>query len=64
MQHLTSFTFHSIFRRCLTGVPADDEMTMMRAFIQKERTKNLNHEAQWTALARAVLNFDEAATHP
>ena len=52
------------FRRCLTRQPAEDEMKMLRAFIKKERSKNLSEEAQWTALARAVLNFDEAVTHP
>ena len=53
----------SIFRRCLTRKPSDDEMKMLRAFIAKEHSKNISEESQWTALARAVLNFDETITH-
>jgi len=52
----------AIFRRCLTRLPADDEMKMMRAFVQRERARNPGKEAPWSALARAVLNLDETIT--
>lgn len=52
------------FRRCLTRPAAADEMTMLRAFLQKQRDQKLEGEALWTSVCRAVLNLDEAITHP
>jgi hypothetical protein len=52
------------FRRCLTRPPAADELTMLKTFLQKQRTQKLDGEALWTAVCRAVLNLDEAITHP
>lgn len=54
----------AIFRRCLTRPPAADEMQMLRAFTAKERSRKLSEADLWTAVARAVLNFDEAVTRP
>jgi hypothetical protein len=52
------------FRRCLTRPPSADEMIALQSFLTKQREHTQTEEAQWTALARAVLNFDEAITHP
>jgi len=69
----------TLFRRCLTRPPTDDEVAMLSKFYatQKERftkgevdAKALAGEdagdviecAAWTALARALWNFDEAVT--
>ena len=52
------------FRRCLTRPPAADELTMLKTFLAKQRANKLDGEALWTALCRAVLNLDEAITHP
>ncbi len=54
----------NIFRRCLTRPPSGDEMQSLQSFIAKQREHKQPEAAQWTALARAVLNFDEAITHP
>jgi Protein of unknown function (DUF1553)/Protein of unknown function (DUF1549)/Planctomycete cytochrome C len=54
----------NIFRRCTTR-PADaDEMNMLKAFLQKQRTLKLEGEPLWAAVSRAALNLDEAITHP
>lgn len=53
-----------VFRRCLTRPPAEDEMAMLNAFLQKQRDRKLEGEALWAAVCRAVLNLDEAITHP
>jgi hypothetical protein len=37
---------------------------MLKTFLQKQRTQKLDGEALWTAVCRAVLNLDEAITHP
>jgi hypothetical protein len=52
------------FRRCLTRPPAADELTMLKTFLQKQRAQKLDGEVLWTAVCRAVLNLDEAITHP
>jgi hypothetical protein len=52
------------FRRCLTRPPAADELTMLKTFLAKQRANKLDGEALWTAVCRAVLNLDEAITHP
>ncbi len=54
----------NIFRRCATRPAATDEMTMLKAFLQKQRDKKLEGEALWAAVSRAALNLDEAITHP
>ena len=52
------------FRRCLTRPPAADELAMLKTFLQKQRDQKLDGEPLWTSVCRAVLNFDEAITHP
>ncbi len=52
------------FRRCLTRPPADDELSMLKTFLAKQRAQKLDGEALWTSVCRAVLNLDEAITHP
>jgi len=69
----------TLFRRCLTRPPTDDEVAMLSKFYvtQKERFANGDLDAKalagedagdviecaaWTALARALWNFDEAIT--
>ena len=53
----------SIFRRCLTRPPAEERATeMLHTFLEKQRACNSGEAAAWTALARAVLNFDETVT--
>ncbi|MCP5560930.1 MAG: PSD1 domain-containing protein [Verrucomicrobiaceae bacterium] len=54
----------NIFRRCATRPPAPDEMALFTAFLQKQRDQKLVDEALWSAVSRAVLNLDEAITHP
>lgn len=52
------------FRRCLTRPPAEDELVMLTSFLAKQRNQLLDGEALWTAICRALLNLDEAITHP
>ena len=52
------------FRRCLTRPPAADELAMLKTFLSKQRANKLDGEALWTSVCRAVLNLDEAITHP
>ncbi len=52
------------FRRCLTRPPGSDELTMLKTFLAKHRAEKLDGEALWIAVCRAVLNLDEAITHP
>lgn len=52
------------FRRCLTRPPAADELTMLKTFLAKQRASKLEGEALWASVCRAVLNLDEAITHP
>jgi hypothetical protein len=52
------------FRRCLTRPPAADELIMLQTFLQKQRNQKLDGEALWAAVCRAILNLDEAITHP
>ncbi|MGV3660488.1 MAG: PSD1 and planctomycete cytochrome C domain-containing protein [Prosthecobacter sp.] len=54
----------SIFRRCATRPAAEDEVGMLKAFLQRQREKKLEGEALWAAVCRAALNLDEAITHP
>ena len=54
----------NIFRRCGTREPAEDELGMLKAFLQKQRGKQLQGQARWAAVSRAALNLDEAITHP
>ncbi len=54
----------NLFRRCLTRPAAADELIMLKTFLQKQRDQKLEGEALWAAVSRAVLNLDEAITHP
>jgi hypothetical protein len=54
----------NVFRRCLTRPPAEDELAMLKTFLQKQRDRKLEGEALWAEVCRAVLNLDEAITHP
>ena len=54
----------AIFRRCVTRPAAADELTMLTTFVARQRAANLEGEALWTAVSRAVMNLDEAITHP
>jgi hypothetical protein len=54
----------AIFRRCITRPAAADELTMLTTFVARQRAANLEGEALWTAVSRAVMNLDEAITHP
>ncbi|HRH94287.1 MAG TPA: PSD1 and planctomycete cytochrome C domain-containing protein [Prosthecobacter sp.] len=54
----------NIFRRCATRPAAADELGMLKTFLQKQRHQKLDGEALWTSVCRAVLNLDEAITHP
>jgi len=54
----------NIFRRVATRPAADDELTMLKTFLQKQRDQKLEGEALWSAVSRAALNLDEAITHP
>ncbi len=54
----------NIIRRCLTRPAAPDELALLAGFVAKQRTTGLEGEALWTAVSRAVLNLDEAITHP
>ena len=54
----------NLFRRCLTRPAAADELAMLKTFLQKQRDQKLEGEALWAAVSRAVLNLDEAITHP
>ena len=67
-----------LFRRCLTRPPEAEELTQLVAFAAKERKRFAANEAEaaklagdakqpveratWTAVARALLNLDEAIT--
>ncbi len=69
----------TVFRRCLTRPPTDDEVALVAGFftVQKERFAkgeldakalagdgpgDVNERAAWMAVARALLNLDEAIT--
>lgn len=69
------------FRYALTRPPTEDEVTLLKTFVEKQRERlkadpgaaakfagkadvKAPEIAAWTALARAILNFDEAITHP
>ncbi|MEI6535256.1 MAG: DUF1553 domain-containing protein, partial [Verrucomicrobiaceae bacterium] len=69
------------FRHALTRPPTEDEVTLLKTFVEKQRERlkadpgaaakfagksddKAPEIAAWTALARAILNFDEAITHP
>ena len=54
----------SIFRRCVTRPPSAEEMAMLGEFLEKQRGNKLEGEGLWSAVCRAVLNLDEAITHP
>ena len=54
----------NIFRRCVTRPPSADELQMLLVFLKKQRDKKLEGEPLWSAICRAVLNLDEAITHP
>jgi hypothetical protein len=54
----------NIFRRCTHPPAAADELAMLKTFLQKQRDQKLEGEALWTSVCRAVLNLDEAITHP
>lgn len=54
----------NLFQRCLTRPATAEELALLRSYVQKQREHNLTDEAVWTAVSRAVLNLDEAITHP
>ncbi|MES2597524.1 MAG: PSD1 and planctomycete cytochrome C domain-containing protein [Verrucomicrobiota bacterium] len=54
----------NVFRRCATRPAAPDEAAMLKAFLTKQQSNKLEGEALWTTVCRAVLNLDEAITHP
>jgi hypothetical protein len=53
-----------LFRRCVTRPPAAEELELLKSFLAKQRANHLEGEALWTAVCRAVMNLDEAITHP
>lgn len=54
----------NLFRHCVTRPATPDELGLLRAFLQKQRTQYSEDEKAWTAVARAALNLDETITHP
>lgn len=54
----------NIFRRVVTRPLEADEMQMLKDFLRKQRDKKLEGQVLWSSVSRAVLNFDEAITHP
>ncbi len=50
------------FRRTLSRKPQLAELAELKAFLDKQTAKNLPAEQAWTALARVILNLDEAIT--
>ncbi|MFO0976426.1 MAG: PSD1 and planctomycete cytochrome C domain-containing protein [Planctomycetaceae bacterium] len=52
------------FRRCLTRPPADDELGMLRDFLTSQRTGQSDEKKLWMTVCRALMNLDEAITHP
>jgi hypothetical protein len=69
----------TLFRRCLTRPPTDDELARLTKFFHAQRARfdrgeldatalvgkepgDPHEAAAWTALARALLNLDEAIT--
>ena len=54
----------AVFRRCLTRPPQPDELATLSAFLTKERAAQVDGESLWTAVARSMMNLDEAITHP
>jgi hypothetical protein len=51
-----------IFRRLLTRPPAPDELQTLLTFAEKQKARGANEQEVWTAVARAVMNLDEAVT--
>jgi hypothetical protein len=54
----------NVFRRCLTRPPAADELPMLQRFLEEQRERQLDDELLWTTVSRALMNLDEAITHP
>lgn len=52
------------FRRCLTRPPADEELTMLRDFLTSQRLSQPDEKKLWMTVCRALMNLDEAITHP
>lgn len=50
------------FRRTLSRMPQTAELTELKAFLDKQAARNLPAEQAWAALARVILNLDEAIT--
>lgn len=50
------------FRRVLSRAPQADEQQTLLAFLDKQQTRLGKPEAAWTAVARVILNLDEAIT--
>jgi hypothetical protein len=57
-------SIQTLFRRCMTRPPSAEELALLKAFLEKQRTEIHDAEPLWTSLARAVLNLDETITHP
>ena len=54
----------NVFRRCITRPPQADERSQLNAFLSASRARQIDGEQLWTLVCRAILNVDEAITHP
>lgn len=54
----------SAFRRCATRPPSAEELERLKAFLEKQRERKIDDDKVWSMLCRALMNLDEAITHP
>ncbi len=54
----------NLFRRFLTRVPTDDEISSITQFTNDMATQTDSAEQRWTLVARAILNLDEVISIP
>ena len=54
----------SAFRHCATRPPSVEELERLKAFLEKLRERKIEDDKVWTMLCRALMNLDEAITHP
>ncbi|MFO0944042.1 MAG: DUF1553 domain-containing protein [Pirellulales bacterium] len=59
-----SSRIENIFRRCLTRPPQPDEMQQLQQFVNLQRERKVDEAKVWIMLSRAMINLDEAITHP
>ncbi len=59
-----STRIENIFRRCLTRPPATDELERLQKFVDLQRDRKIDEAKVWIMLSRAMMNLDEAITHP